>query len=958
MRRANYQRALSIPSIALPLLLASVLSTGSRGQHKVTFEITGTNSGDGCGYSLAFADDVDGDGIGDHFVGYRAIRRVRAVSGASGQVLWTAIGPDTFGHAMAVIGDISGDGVTDVAVGAPGADDAGVDSGQVSVLSGADGTVLQAGIFPFRAPMIWNGDAAGDEFGYSVAGSDLTLDGCKDIVVGAPRADTLLIDPGMVTAFDAKAGTRLFRHYGDVLGERLGQAVTELGDVTSGPEPEIAAGAPRFQNARGSDVGRVQVLQWSSGPGVAIFATFEGISAGERFGSSVVGVGDVNIGIPRDGVPDLLIGAPNAKVSAGSINDGRVRLQSGGFPFPYLQVQENTPGGGFGTRLLAAGDLNGDSVPDYAVAATNADSHGEGSGSVFVYSGAAPAELIAVISGDEPHDNFGWAMTAGDRDGVRELFVGVPFHDTPQVGAGLVRGVDIFQLESAHSIVASTQQVTCQYGCPPDPNESASTRSAILGDVNLDGASEFAIAVPGRVTVYSGVDGTVLWSVSSTPEFGSSLAAVGDVDGDGFGDLLISATPPSLSLVNPGFVEVYSGATGALVHRVDAGTSYVGFGERIFRVGDIDGDGYADFGLTTHPASSPSPVTRVHMYSGRTGLYDWGLIVSAPDAPAVGIGDTDGDGLGEVAIANQPNTVTIYDGNTAVALSVAPPMSVSEVAAVGDVTGDGAGDYAVVRPTGLAVFSGATSNFLWSLQATPDARVFSAGDHNGDGVLDVAYGSPTSNVVRIHSGDDGRLLWLVKPPDTNARFAGVDLHAGSDITSDGRPDVLIGYLDRQLVSFVPPVTMRYARTVIAVPTPLSGVPPRVLLQGTGCPGSGGLPQLDVRPQPGLGESVDVWLRAAPGGAPVAMFLGPAGNLDLTALGAPGCTSFIDIATSLSVLVGASGQGTARIPLTVPTNTALVGRSVVAQWIVVDPPANTLGITVSTARELAIGEYRS
>ncbi len=936
MRISTRKRLVSTLSATIWIAAASLTA-----QHKVTFELTGTFSGDGCGYSVAFAGDLNGDGVGDLFVGYRAIRRVRGISGRDGQILWTAVGPDSFGHTIAALGDISGDGITDAAVGAPDADVAGANSGQVSVISGADGSILQAGIFPFRAPMVWNGGAIGDQFGWALTASDLTGDGCRDVVVGAPRADTASFDVGFVTVFDSKSGSRLFTHYGNVAGERLGHSVAELGDANGDGSPELLAGAPRYDGGPGPEVGRVQILKWSSAGGSQVDATYVGQTAGERFGSTVAGVGDVEIpsfpAIGRDGAPDFLVGSP----TFGASNEGRAYLFSGK---PVLTItpasfSPSNAGSGFGTRMLAIGDFDIDSVPDYAISATNTDHHGLDSGSVYVYSGST-AQVIALLNGDEPQDRFGWALAAGERySGGPELFVGVPFSDVPQVGAGMVRGFDPLALDAYIGIRYVTQ---CSLICPPISFPGGPSLTSTLRDVDRDGHDEIVTAHNTFIGSVSAQTSTYLWSTTGASSW-SALATVGDVDGDGLDDLLASS-------VGGGYARVLCGVTGSQLHDIPATSAFVNFGERVFATGDVDGDGHADFGLTTHPFASPSTTTRIHIYSGRTGNYMWGIVIAAPDTPVAGIDDTDGDGLPEIAVWDG-TTLTVWDGRTAIALvSASMPGPVHEIEGVGDVNGDGIGDLAVLSDLEVWVLSGANLGRIWGSRGRAFGkgdRIRRAGDHNGDGRPDVLVGSPKLNFVRIQSGIDGTDLLVLT--ERWAFHTGIDLSAG-DVSGDGRPDVVLGH------RMLDPYT-NWLRSIIAVPTELSGTPPRTPHRGISCSGTGGIPRLDARPRPSLGTTVDVWLRAAPPSTAATLLLGSPTLLDLTGLGAPGCLLFVDLSTAAQLVTTTSGQGTTSQPIPIPVTSALVGASVTAQWAIVDPPANSLGITSSEARDLVIGELR-
>ena len=108
----------------------------------------------------------------------------RVFSGSDGSVLFTFNSDSSdagFGGSVACAGDVNGDGMPDLIVGAYRDDNNGLDSGSARVLSGSDGSVLYN----------FDGDSAGDNFGWSVSGAgDVNGDGIDDFIVGAPRDDS------------------------------------------------------------------------------------------------------------------------------------------------------------------------------------------------------------------------------------------------------------------------------------------------------------------------------------------------------------------------------------------------------------------------------------------------------------------------------------------------------------------------------------------------------------------------------------------------------------------------------------------------------------------------------------------------------------------------------------------------------------------------------------------------
>lgn len=131
--------------------------------------------------------------------------------------------------------------------------------------------------------------------------------------------------------------------------------------------------------------------------------------------------------------------------------------------------------------------------------------------------------------------------------------------------------------------------------------------------------------------------------------------------------------------------------------------------------------------------------------------------------------------------------------------------------------------------------------------------------------------------------------------------------------------------------------------------------------GSGCAGTNGTPVVSSADTPCIGASIDVDLAQAPADAAVAMFLGDSdqvwsgGSLpfDLGVIGATGCSLLVSTENVLPA--AADNTGAAIKTLLIPRNSAYVGARVFAQFVVLDPGANTLGITASNAATLRIGD---
>lgn len=328
-------------------------------------------------------------------------------------------------------------------------------------------------------------------------------------------------------------------------------------------------------------------------------------------------------------------------------------------------------------------------------------------------------------------------------------------------------------------------------------------------DVNGDGWADVAAATGDGVGTpqvqvhHGGLGGIamtpsrVLDTTAPYESFGWRLSAGGDINGDGFVDLLVSAPSAVVGGMRVGQVRVYFGGvtgvsaipTNALMgEQVDAQ-----FGREIAPAGDVNGDGYADVVVGTIFATSAgrTQAGRMWLYlGGPSGLqpmpartWDGATTQAFFGNQVVGLGDVNGDRLGDIAAsapyANERSlelngaAYVFLGSRSTLAMDAATVLpgptsgaSFSEgIAFVGDVTGDGYADFAVggrgVSPTPsyagtVQLFVGSAGGIAASAVSTvngseQNARWFDAirslGDVNGDGRADVGLGyTPTSGL--------------------------------------------------------------------------------------------------------------------------------------------------------------------------------------------------------------------
>lgn len=271
-----------------------------------------------------------------------------------------------------------------------------------------------------------------------------------------------------------------------------------------------------------------------------------------------------------------------------------------------------------GSVVSVVPDADGDGIDDVLLASPFLAFAGYQSGAVELFSGASAAQL-AIVGGDEPLEHAGWSAVGLpdlDGDGRGDFAVGAPDSDSPFEGAGRVR---------VHS--GASAGVLFEW-LGTLPGDGLGTDLAAAGDVDGDGTVDLLLgawradAQRGRVELRSGASGALLRrhaGLAVEDRLGWSLCGLGDVDGDGRDDYAIGATQEG---VGAGYVRVHSGADGALLHVLAGREPLEDFGSALCGLGDVDGDGRGELAVgAVFAESSGSARGRVDVYSGTALLW-------------------------------------------------------------------------------------------------------------------------------------------------------------------------------------------------------------------------------------------------------------------------------------------------------------------------------------------------
>jgi hypothetical protein len=369
--------------------------------------------------------------------------------------------------------------------------------------------------------------------------------------------------------------------HGEAMNDQFGWIARVVGDVDKDGVVDFVTCAP-FKVFGGQPAGRVYMYSTKSGK---VLWKVDGAS-GDRLGTTLEAAGDTN----ADGIPDVVAtGGGKALVYSGY--DGRTILTL------------ESPGKLPLTSAAGAGDVNGDGRADLIVGSVPAPPSPGGAaapsdpGTAYVFSGK-DGSLLRTLRGERDGDRFG-SSVAGNTFGKETLLI------VGAAGAGANRTGRAYVYtgrDEKPSFTIDADETSAALGAMFVAVAGDVDKDRVPDAYASDFANRAKGPSTGRIYVHSGKTGARLLTLTGEgpgEAFGTSASAAGDIDGDGHADLAIGAWQYAGAAISGGRIYVHSGKDGRLLRTITCRTPGDTLGFDSVGIGDTDGDGTVDLLLTS-----------------------------------------------------------------------------------------------------------------------------------------------------------------------------------------------------------------------------------------------------------------------------------------------------------------------------------------------------------------------